>query len=215
MSFTLKSLILKSVFGVGILLALSGPAQAAPLTLTGVLVFSGDSTGLLGWGGWNTACNSGVAQMSIAGFATCPLAVDISTPQLYTFNYRAGGVPERWANLELFFNGDTLLPGIHLINDLSVPGYPITAASTTTQQCLFYNAYNPSCSPTPIGPSSAEYSSGSLLVTPLAFTLNPDGSGQFQLSVTSESEVVPEPGTISLLAAGLVALFTRVRRRRQ
>lgn len=215
MSLTLKSVILKPVFGIGIFLALSGPAQAAGLTLTGVLVFSGDSTGLLGWGGWNTVCNPGVAQMSVAGFSTCPLAVDISTPQLYTFNYQAGSVPERWVNLELFFNGETLLPGIHLINDLSMPGYPITAASTTTQQCLFYNTFNPSCAPAPIGPSLAEYSSGSLLVTPLAFTFNPDGSGQFQLSVTSESEVVPEPGTISLLAVGLVALLTRVRRRRQ
>jgi hypothetical protein len=212
------SFALKVACCVGIMLALTVGAQAAPLSLKGILVFGGDSTGLLGTGGWNTVCQGGVAQLGITGHGTCPLSpLDISTPQTYTFDYFpavAGSVGDRYADLELFFNGETYMPGIHVIIDRQAGSNPpISAASSTTQQCVFYNSFDASCSTPPVGPSSLTYSSGGLTVTALHFTANSDWNGQIQFSVASLTGV-PEPGTFSLLGAGCLALLAFVRRRR-
>lgn len=201
------SSILKLARCVGVLVLFAAGAHAGTVTLTGIAVFGGDSTGLLGTGGWNTACNSPVAQLAIAGYATCPLSVDISTPGVYTFDYSAqGSVGDEFADLELFFNGQTLTPGIHAVidRDSSSNPPPLSAATAATQQCLYYNSFSASCSPAPLGPGSLTFSAGGETVTLLEFTATQSWTGEIQLLVGGG---VPEPGTAQLLGLGFFALL--------
>lgn len=199
----------KSACGIVMLLAFGGAAHATPLMLTGVTLYGGNvPDGRISTGGWNTVC-AGVSKLHLDGYATCPMApIDISAPGIYTFIMPAeGGMGDTYANLELFFDGELNMPGIHLVTVRDGVSHLDTTYPLDKACGLNYN-----CFVTDPTLSGISYASGSLVVTPAEFYVNnADWSGQFQIEVT---DTVPEPGTLALLTTGGVLLLMRVRRRR-
>jgi hypothetical protein len=187
--------------------------EGAGLTLTGVSVYdSAGTSGSILSGGWNNTC-VGVAQLTLTGFPGCPPTIDISTLGQYTLTYTtSGNLPGQFANLELFFNGDTYAPGIHVVIDQNTPT-PTLIVPDQFQQCLQFN-----CAPNPPGPGSLTYASGGLVVTAEQFTeTDPTGvwTGTIQFSVADASGV-PEPASVVLVSLALLAapIVLRCRARR-
>jgi hypothetical protein len=196
----------------GIIFLLAGGAQGGSLTLSGVSIYdSAGTSGLMLSGGWNTQCGA-VYQLFLTGITTCPLtAIDISTPGDYTYTYSTtGGLPGQFANLELFFSGDTFAPGIHVVIDRSdLTNPPVLVVPNLFQHCLAFN-----CSPGPDGAGSLTYSSGSQTVTATKFTeVDSNGSwtGTIQFSVADSG--VPEPASLALVGSALLAAPIVLRRR--
>lgn len=205
------SAITRVVCCAGIIFLLAAGAQGAALTLSGVSIYgAGDTTGAMESGGWNTACG-GISHLFL-NVSTCPMApIDISTPGQYIYTYHtATYLTDSYADLELFFGGETYTPGIHLFiarNDPNQP--PAMVVPTLYQYCLGYY-----CNPEPDGSGSLTYVSGSLKVTANEFTevdLNNVWTGTIQLSVADTG--VPEPASLALVGLALLAAPIVLRRR--
>lgn len=228
----------------GVLGAMMASGFAAPdaraTVLSGMMQFTSNAMGgANGAGQWNTQGGDGISNLWILnpyslpgvffvnGPADANAGISITlTPGLYVFDIYgepgAGGNPDNWATLNLFFNGNTVNPGITAMRSTVFP--PVGAIGTTLSSGTLSLAGAPTT-----GAGSLVFNDGMHNVViseywfaqsgqPIfadiggEFTETPNGVGDFVGRVELTVTAVPAPGAAALL--GMLGVVAGKRRRR-
>lgn len=230
--------ILGGVLGAAAVMAV-GVADARATVLSGMMQFTSNAMGGANGGGtWNTQGGDGISNLwilnpyglpgvfNVNGPADANAGISVSlTPGLFVFDiYGDPGVgnPNNWATLNLFFNGNTVNPGITAMRSTVFP--PVGAFGSTLSSGTLSLAGTPTT-----GAGSLVFNDGmhNVVITEYwfaqsgtqlfadigsAFVETPNGIGDFVGRVELTVTAVPAPGAAALL--GMMGVVAGKRRRR-
>ena len=185
---------------------------SAATVVTQILVYdSGNMQGALQSGGWEGPQFDGIGTISLFQGATqygpgSPFSIDISSPGTYDLTYNtSSSLGGRYADLELFFDGDASTPGISVVIDRQDTNNPPLINVTTDY--YYSQGYG-----THSGIGSASFADSENIVTLQEYTVD-SSLGTWQGNIDLSVQPVPEPATITIIALGF-GCFIGMRKKR-
>ena len=229
-----RGVILASLLGI---VGASAP-DARATVLSGMMQFTSNAMGgANGGGAWNTQGGDGVSNLwvlnpyglpgvfNVNGPADANAGISITlTPGLFVFDIygEPGTDPNNWATLNLFFNGNTVNPGITAMRSTVFP--PVGAFGSTLSSGTLSLAGTPTTGAGSLVFNDGMHNvviteywfaqSGSQLFADIgsAFAETPNGIGDFVGRVELTVTAVPAPGAAAML--GVMGVVAGRRRRR-